>query len=88
MPFGATPPITARPMRDGPRPRWPGRWALRLAGPRVYGDVRVEDRWMGDGRAEATAGDIDRALALYRTACGLLIGSAAGLTLLAWLIAR
>ena len=43
---------------------------------------------MGDGRAEATADDIDRALALYRTACGLLFGSAAILTLLAWLIAR
>jgi adenosylcobinamide-phosphate synthase len=76
-----------------PNAGWPeaamaGALGLRLAGPRVYGDVRVEDRWMGDGRAEATAGDIDRALALYRTACGLLIGSAAGLTLLAWLIAR
>jgi len=76
-----------------PNAGWPeaamaGALGLRLAGPRVYGDVRVEDRWMGDGRAEATADDIDRALALYRTACGLLIGSAAILTLLAWLIAR
>jgi hypothetical protein len=31
---------------------------LRLAGPRIYGDVAVEDGWMGDGRAEATAADI------------------------------
>jgi adenosylcobinamide-phosphate synthase len=65
-----------------------GALGLRLAGPRVYGDVPVDDRWMGDGRAEATADDIDRALALYRTACGLLFGLAAGLALLAWLIAR
>ena len=50
-----------------PNAGWPeaamaGALGLRLAGPRVYGDMRVEDRWMGDGRAEATAGDIDRAL--------------------------
>ena len=84
--------------RDAPHHRspnagWPeaamaGALGLRLAGPRVYGDVRVEDRWMGDGRAEANADDIDRALALYRTACGLLFGLVAGLTLLAWVIAR
>jgi adenosylcobinamide-phosphate synthase len=76
-----------------PNAGWPeaamaGALGLRLAGPRVYGDVRVEDRWMGDGRAEATADDIDRALVLYRTACGLLFGLAAGFTLLVWLIAR
>jgi adenosylcobinamide-phosphate synthase len=76
-----------------PNAGWPeaamaGALGLRLAGPRVYGDVRVEDRWMGDGRAEATAQDIDRALALYRTACALLFCIAFGLALLAWLIAR
>jgi adenosylcobinamide-phosphate synthase len=43
---------------------------------------------MGDGRAEADAADIDRALALYRTACLLLLASAAALALSAWLIAR
>jgi adenosylcobinamide-phosphate synthase len=32
----------------------------------------VDDAWMGDGRAEATAGDIRAALRLYRAACGLL----------------
>jgi len=84
--------------RDAPHHRspnagWPeaamaGALGLRLAGPRVYGDVRVEDRWMGDGRAEATADDIDRALALYRTACALLFGLAAGSALLASIIAR
>jgi adenosylcobinamide-phosphate synthase len=76
-----------------PNAGWPeaamaGALALRLAGPRVYGETRVEDRWMGDGRAEATAADIDRALALYRTACGLLIGLAAGLAALGWIIGR
>ncbi len=76
-----------------PNAGWPeaamaGALGLRLAGPRTYGDVRVEDRWMGDGRAEANAADIDRALALYRTACGLLLALAAGLALLVWLISR
>ncbi|MBJ6125377.1 adenosylcobinamide-phosphate synthase CbiB [Microvirga splendida] len=76
-----------------PNAGWPeaamaGALGLRLAGPRVYGEVRVKDRWMGDGRAEATADDIDRALALYRTACALLFGLAAGSALLAWIIAR
>jgi adenosylcobinamide-phosphate synthase len=76
-----------------PNAGWPeaamaGALGLRLAGPRIYGSVRVEDRWMGDGRAEATAQDIDRALALYRKACGLLFGLASSLALLAWLIAH
>jgi len=76
-----------------PNAGWPeaamaGALGLRLAGPRVYGDVLVADRWMGDGRAEARAHDIDRALALYRTACALLFGLATGSALVAWLIAR
>ena len=45
-----------------------GALGLRLAGPRVYGGVEVDDHWMGDGRAEATPEDIDRALTIYRTA--------------------
>ncbi len=65
-----------------PNAGWPeaamaGALGLRLAGPRIYGDVTVEDGWMGDGRAEATAADILRALRLYRRACGLLWGLAA-----------
>jgi adenosylcobinamide-phosphate synthase len=63
-----------------PNAGWPeaamaGALGLRLAGPRVYGAVRVEDGWMGDGRAEARAADIARALRLFRTAC--VIGFAA-----------
>ncbi|PZR96525.1 MAG: cobalamin biosynthesis protein [Stutzerimonas stutzeri] len=65
-----------------PNAGWPeaamaGALGLRLAGPRVYGAVRVEDGWMGEGRAEATAADIRQALALYRRACLLLWGLAA-----------
>lgn len=65
-----------------PNAGWPeaamaGALGLRLAGPRIYGKTRVEDHWMGDGRAEANAADIRRALALYRRACGLLWGLAA-----------
>ncbi len=65
-----------------PNAGWPeaamaGALGLRLAGPRIYGETRVEDGWMGDGRAEASAADIRRALRLYRRACGLLWGLAA-----------
>ncbi|HEX3348934.1 MAG TPA: adenosylcobinamide-phosphate synthase CbiB [Acetobacteraceae bacterium] len=66
-------------LRDAPHHRspnagWPeaamaGALGLRLAGPRVYGTTRVDDSWMGDGRAEAAAADIRRALAIYRRAC-------------------
>ena len=34
----------ARPMPAGRKPRWPARSGLSLAGPRVYGGVRVDDR--------------------------------------------
>ncbi|HET6521317.1 MAG TPA: cobalamin biosynthesis protein, partial [Geminicoccaceae bacterium] len=56
---------------------WPeaataGALGLRLAGPRHYGGVPVDDAWMGDGRAEATAADIRRALRLFALACALL----------------
>lgn len=62
-----------------PNAGWPeaamaGALGLRLAGPRVYGETRVEDAWMGDGRAEAGPADVELALRLYRTACLLLFG--------------
>jgi adenosylcobinamide-phosphate synthase len=61
-----------------PNAGWPeaamaGALGLRLAGPRVYGAMRVEDGWMGDGRAAATPGDLRRALALYQLACRLQV---------------
>jgi adenosylcobinamide-phosphate synthase len=64
-----------------PNAGWPeaamaGALGLRLAGPRIYGSARVEDAWMGDGRAEATPDDLSRALTLYRTACALQIAAA------------
>jgi adenosylcobinamide-phosphate synthase len=50
-----------------------GALGLSLAGPRVYGGVPVEDAQMGDGRREANAADIHKALALYRYADAILI---------------
>jgi adenosylcobinamide-phosphate synthase len=74
-----------------PNAGWPeaamaGALGLRLAGPRIYGGVAVDDHWMGDGRTDATAQDIDRALVIYRVAFAgaLLIVAALGL-LVAWL---
>ena len=59
-----------------PNAGWPeaamaGALGLKLAGPRVYGRTRVEDAFMGGGRATATAADIRRGLSLYRVACGI-----------------
>ena len=56
-----------------PNAGWPeaamaGALGLRLAGPRVYGTELTQDAFMGSGRAEAEAGDIRRALGLYRRA--------------------
>jgi adenosylcobinamide-phosphate synthase len=50
-----------------------GALGLSLAGPRSYGGVQVDDAMMGDGRREANAADIRRALALYRLADAILI---------------
>jgi len=67
-----------------PNAGWPeaamaGALGLKLAGPRVYGTTPVEDAYMGDGRAEATAQDIVRALTLFRLACLLQLGLVLGL---------
>ncbi len=59
-----------------------GALGLSLAGPRVYGGVRVEDATMGDGRRDADAADIVRALALYRRADAILFALVAVATLL------
>jgi adenosylcobinamide-phosphate synthase len=50
-----------------------GALGLSLAGPRSYGGTQVEDAMMGDGRRDADAGDIRRALTLYRCADAILI---------------
>jgi adenosylcobinamide-phosphate synthase len=59
-----------------------GALGLALAGPRVYGGVKVEDAIMGDGRREATAADIRAALRLYRRADAMLIALVALLAVL------
>ena len=69
---------------DAPRHRSPnagypeaataGALGLSLGGPRTYGGERIEDATMGNGRWDATAVDIRRALALYRRADAILIG--------------
>lgn len=71
-----------------PNAGWPeaaiaGALGLRLAGPRRYAGILVDDAWMGQGRADATTADLRRALALYRTACLAQWGVLLGLTLLA-----
>lgn len=52
-----------------------GALALRLGGPRRYGgrygEATLVEPWLGDGRAEATAADIDRMLRLYVAACAV-----------------
>ena len=57
-----------------------GALGLSLAGPRFYAGIRIEDAFMGDGRREAEAKDIRRALALYRCADAILLALLAGLT--------
>jgi adenosylcobinamide-phosphate synthase len=78
-------------LHRSPNAGWPeaamaGALGLRIAGPRIYGGVLVDDHWMGDGRAEATPQDIDRALLIYRMAFGgaLLLVAALGM-LVAWI---
>jgi adenosylcobinamide-phosphate synthase len=49
-----------------------GALGLRLAGPVAYDGEAHAKPWIGEGRAEATAHDIRRALFLYVRACALL----------------
>lgn len=63
-----------------PNAGWPeaamaGALGLALAGPRVYGGMLVEDHMMGDGRREATAEDIRRALKLFWTADLIMVAA-------------
>lgn len=73
-----------------PNAGWPeaamaGALGLALAGPRVYAGVVVDDVFMGDGRREATAGDIRRALKLFWIADMLMVGLFGALAGLVWL---
>jgi len=68
--------------RDAPRHRSPnagwqeaalaGALGFALAGPRRYGGQTIDDHWMGDGRRDLTAADLERALLFYRVAWLLL----------------
>ncbi|WEJ99704.1 MAG: adenosylcobinamide-phosphate synthase CbiB [Candidatus Sphingomonas phytovorans] len=60
-----------------PNAGWPeaamaGALDLRLAGPVAYDGVMLDKDWIGSGRSEATASDLQRALTTYRIACLLL----------------
>ena len=59
-----------------------GALGLSLAGPRSYGGVSIDDALMGDGRREADAADIRRALALFHSADSILIAVLAVITAL------
>jgi adenosylcobinamide-phosphate synthase len=72
-----------------PNAGWPeaamaGALGLQLAGPRVYGDELVIDAFMGDGRREAAAADIRRALRVFIAACVIQWLLLAGFCLLTW----
>ena len=71
-----------------PNAGWPeaamaGALGLKLAGPRVYGGVLVEDAYMGAGRSETGAADVNAALRLYVRACAIQFLVVAALALLA-----
>ena len=67
-----------------PNAGWPeaaaaGALGLKLGGPRLYGEDDAREPWLGEGRADATAADIDRMLRLYAAACLLNAGVVAAL---------
>ena len=83
--------LTDAPRHRSPNAGWPeaamaGALGLALAGPRSYAGKRVDDAWMGDGRRDATAADIHRALRLYRMAYVLQAATVGVLALIAALL--
>lgn len=61
-----------------PNAGWPesamaGALGLKLNGPKTYGDTRVDDAYMGDGRRDATAEDIHAALRLATVAWSIMV---------------
>ncbi len=67
-----------------PNAGWPesamaGALGLKLAGPRSYGGVVVQDAYMGNGRANANANDIKRALRLADVAWSIMFAGIAAL---------
>jgi adenosylcobinamide-phosphate synthase len=69
-----------------PNAGWPeaaaaGALGLALGGPRRYGSDSLPEPWLGDGRAGATANDIERMLRLYAAACLLTAAAVLALAL-------
>jgi adenosylcobinamide-phosphate synthase len=67
-----------------PNAGWPeaamaGALGVRLGGPRSYAGAAHDGAWLGEGRENAGAADIDRALLIYRRADAGLWALAAGL---------
>ncbi|MBK8210164.1 MAG: cobalamin biosynthesis protein CobD [Rhodospirillales bacterium] len=63
-------------LHRSPNAGWPeaamaGALKLSLSGPRRYPGLVVDDPWIGDGTARATARDVTRALSLFVVACAL-----------------
>ena len=70
-----------------PNAGWPesamaGALDLALAGPRRYGELVVNDPWLGSGRARATPTDMRRALMVFIVACLIQLAVLAGLGML------
>ncbi len=70
-------------LHHSPNAGWPeaamaGALGLKLGGPRRYDGEAIDEPWLGSGRTEADAGDIDRCLNLYRLAWLLLALLVAG----------
>ena len=63
----------ASPNAGYPEAAMAGALDLLLGGPRSYGGKKSDDAWLGEGRREANATDIEAALELYGRADGLLI---------------
>ncbi len=75
----------ASPNAGHPEAAVAGALNLALGGPRAYEGTETDGAWLGDGRREAKAADIDAALELYGRADGLLIAlvlALVGLTLI------
>jgi adenosylcobinamide-phosphate synthase len=77
------------PKHLSPNAGWPeaamaGALGLKLGGPRTYGESHVDGAFMGNGRGDANAKDIHRALVLFRRAAALEIGLYAILALVIW----
>jgi len=74
---------------ESPNAGWPeaamaGALGFRLGGPRSYDGELVDLPAFGDGRAELGAGDIERALRLYRMVLNVTLVVAVGIALAVW----